>query len=95
MLVIEAMDKHSRIVMDTMDQINIIELDIDNNQTKFQEKTFKPHLKYLKEKDMKAYKMNKNVVNILSNFNYVFCHVFIKDQAQLLPLVNIFNSSFE
>jgi hypothetical protein len=44
MLVIEAMDKHNRILVDIMDQNNIIELDIDNNQTKFQENTFKPHL---------------------------------------------------
>jgi hypothetical protein len=49
MLVIESMDKHNIILVDTMDRINIVELDIDNNQTKFQEKTFKLHLKYLKE----------------------------------------------
>jgi hypothetical protein len=94
MLVIEVMDKHSRILVDTMDQINIVELDIDNNQTKFQEKTFKLHLKHLKERDGKAYKMNQNVVSVLSYLNFSFCHAFIKDQ-QLLPLEDISNSSFE
>jgi len=44
---------------------------------------------------MKAYKMNKNVVSVLFNLNSTFCHAFIKDQTQLLPLVNISNLSFE
>jgi hypothetical protein len=95
MFVIEAMDKHNKILVDTMDQINIVELGIDNNWTKFQEKTFKPHLNYLNKRDTKAYKMNKNVVNVLFNLNSTFCHAFIKDQTQLLPLVNISNLSFE
>ncbi len=48
---------------------------------KSREKTFKQHLKYLKERDKKAYKMNKNMVNVLANFNFAMCHVFIKYQT--------------
>jgi hypothetical protein len=44
MLVLEATYKHSKNIMDTMCKINIIQLDIDKNYTKFQEKTFQVHL---------------------------------------------------
>jgi hypothetical protein len=42
-----------------MDQINSMQLNIDKNKTKAQEKTFKQHLKCLKENDKKAHKMKK------------------------------------
>ncbi len=35
MLVIETTYKHSKNIMDAMDQYNIIQLDIDKNRTKF------------------------------------------------------------
>jgi hypothetical protein len=55
------------IIMDTIDQINIVQFDIDKNWIKFQERTFKQHLKYLKKtNNRKAYKMNKNMVSIQS-----------------------------
>ncbi len=43
MPVIEATYKYSKNIVDTMDKVNTIQLDIDNNYTKFQEKTFKVH----------------------------------------------------
>jgi hypothetical protein len=55
------------IIMDAMDQINTVQLDINKNWTKSQERSFKQHLKYLKKRNnRKAYKMNKNMVNIQS-----------------------------
>jgi len=53
MLVIEATYKHSKNIVDAMDQNNIIQQDIDNNRTKFLKKTFNAHLKYVKRKDQK------------------------------------------
>jgi hypothetical protein len=47
----------------------------------------------LKEKDKKAYKMSKNMVSVLANFNSAMCHVFIKDQIQMPPPINISKSS--
>jgi hypothetical protein len=39
--------------------------------------------------------MSKNVVNVLANFNYAMCHVFIKDQIQMPPPINISRLSFD
>jgi hypothetical protein len=51
--------------MDAIDQINTVQLDIDKNWAKSQERIFKQHQKYLKKRNnKKAYKMNKNMVNI-------------------------------
>jgi hypothetical protein len=51
--------------MDAIGWINIVQLDIDKNWTKSQERTFKRHQKYLKKRNnKKAYKMNKNMVSI-------------------------------
>lgn len=44
MPVVEVTYKHNKNIVDTMDKVNIIQLDINNNYTKFQEKTFKVHL---------------------------------------------------
>jgi len=53
--------------MDTINWINTVQLDMDKNWTKSQEKTFKQHIKYLKKRDnRKAYKKNKNMVSIQS-----------------------------
>jgi hypothetical protein len=75
-----------------MNCINISQLEIDKNKTKFCEKTFKHPFKYLKERDNTAYKMNKNMVNVLSNLNSTMCHAFIKDKSQMLPPTNISKS---
>jgi hypothetical protein len=69
------------------------QLEIDKNRTKSREKTFKQHLKYLKERDKKPYKMNKNMVNVLTNLNFVMCHAFINYQTQMPPLINIYELS--
>ncbi len=61
--------------------------------TKFHEKTSKLHLKYLKERDKKVYKMNKNMVSVLANLNFAMCQTFIKDQIQMHSQINIFESS--
>jgi hypothetical protein len=55
----------------------------DKNMTKFHEKTYKLHLKYLKERDRKVYKMNKNMVSVLANLSFAMCQTFIKDQIQM------------
>jgi hypothetical protein len=64
-----------------------VQQNIDKSKTKAQEKTFKQHLKYLKENDKKAHKMKKTMVNFLSNLSIAMCHVFIKDQLLMPPLV--------
>jgi hypothetical protein len=64
--------------VDAMDRINSIQLDIDKNITKMQEKTLKQHLKYLKEQGKKVHKVNKNIVNILSSLSMAMCHAQIK-----------------
>ncbi len=58
-LVIEAIDKNNKVLVDAMDQLNSIQLDIDKNITKMQEKTLKQYLKYLKEQNKKAHKIKK------------------------------------
>jgi hypothetical protein len=68
-------------------------LEIDKNKTKFHEKTFKQHLKYLKERDKKLYTMNKNMVNVLTNISSMMYHACIKDQTQMPPPINSFESS--
>ncbi len=65
----------------------------DKNMTKFHEKTSKLHLKYLKERDKKVYKMNKNMVSVLANLSFAMCQTFIKDQIQMHSQINIFESS--
>jgi len=35
MLVIEAINKHNKNIVDAMDRVNTIQLDIDRNRTKF------------------------------------------------------------
>ncbi len=44
MPVVEATYKHSKNIVDTMGKVNTVQLDIDKNYIKFQEKTFKVHL---------------------------------------------------
>jgi hypothetical protein len=61
-----------------MDQINSTHFNFYKNMTKYLNNNFKEHLKYLKNKDKKTHKMNKHMVNVLSNFNIVMCHAFIK-----------------
>jgi len=70
--------------MDAMDHINTNQFEIDKNETKCHEMTFK-HFKYLKERDKKVDKMNNNMVRVWSNLIYVVCHAFIKEQSQMLP----------
>ncbi len=95
MHVIEACDKNSKVIVNAMDHINIRQLEIDKNKTKFHDKTFKQHLKYLKEKDKKAYKMNKNMASVLINLSFVMYHAFIKDQTQMPLPINISKLSFD
>ncbi len=93
MHVIEAFDKNNKLIVDAMDRINTSQLEIDKNKTKFHDKTFKQHLKYLKERDNKTYKMNNNTVNVLTNLSSVMCRAFIKYQTQMPPPINISKSS--
>jgi hypothetical protein len=39
--------------------------------------------------------MNKNIVSVLTNLNFVMCHAFIKYQIQMLPQRIIFKSLFD
>jgi len=45
--------------------------------------------------DKKAHKMNKQMVNVLSNLNTVMCHVFSKVQSLMPQKVNISYSNFD
>jgi hypothetical protein len=44
-------------------------------------------LKYLKEKNKKIFKMNNNMVIVLSNLRITMCHAFIGDEIQMLTIV--------
>jgi hypothetical protein len=50
MPVIKATNKHSKILVKAMEQINTSQLDIHKTHIKSQKKTFKHYLKYLKER---------------------------------------------
>lgn len=50
MPVIKATNKHSKILVKVMEQINTFQSDIDKTNTKSQKKTFKHYFKYLKER---------------------------------------------
>jgi hypothetical protein len=78
-----------------MDQINSFQLKFDNRKTKSLDNNFKQHLKYLIELDKKACKMNKQMVNVLSNLNIIMCHVFIKVQSLMPQKINIFDSNYD
>jgi hypothetical protein len=67
--IIEAMDQNNKIVVEATDQISFMQLHINKNKKKFQEKAFKQHLQYLKDKDKKIQKMHNNMVSVLSNLN--------------------------
>lgn len=71
---IDAMDKSSKVFVDVMDRINLVQLDIDKSK----QHNFKEHLNYLKESDRKAHKMTKNMVSVLLNLSVAMCHAFIK-----------------
>jgi hypothetical protein len=45
--------------------------------------------------DKKAHKMNKQMVNVLSNLNTVMCRIFIKVQSLMPQKVNISYSNFD
>jgi hypothetical protein len=78
---IEFTNKNNKVLVDAMDQINSTHIDLYKNMTKYMDNNFKEHLTYLKDKDKKTHKMNKQMVNVLSNFSIMMCHVFIKDQS--------------
>ncbi len=82
------------IIVDAMNHINTNRLEIDKNMTKPHEKTFK-HLKYVKERNKKVHKMNKNMVSVLSNLSFAMCHAFIKVQLQMPPPIIISESMFD
>jgi len=90
--VIEFTNKNNKVLVDAMDQINSTHIDLYKNMTKYTDNNFKEHLKYLKDKDKKTHKMNKQMVNVLSNLSITMCHAFIKDQSLMPWGVYIFNS---
>jgi hypothetical protein len=82
------------IIVDAMNHINTNRLEIDKNMTKPHEKTSK-HLKYVKERNKKVHKMNKNMVSVLSNLSFAMCHAFIKVQLQMPPPIIMSESMFD
>jgi hypothetical protein len=76
--------------MDAMDKINCTQLEIEQQCLGVHELTFKTHIRYLKAHGKKLYKMNKNMVNVLSNLNIILCHAFIKDLTFMPPIVDLF-----
>jgi len=78
--------------MDAMDWIDLVQLNIDKNNTKYQDKKFKEHFKYLKEINKKTHKINKHMMNVLSNFIIVMCHAF--HQSFMPLLINLFEYDY-
>jgi hypothetical protein len=78
-----------------MDRINSIQLDINMAKTQSQDKQFKKHMWYLKERDKKVHKMTKNMMNVLSKFNITMFHAFIKDHNLMALPINLSYSLFD
>jgi hypothetical protein len=78
--------------MDAMDWIDLVQLNIDKNNTKYQDKKFKEHFKYLKERNKKTHKINKHMMNVVSNFIIVMCHAF--HQPFMPLLINLFEYDY-
>jgi hypothetical protein len=62
-----------------MDKINCTQLKIKQRYLSYHELIFKSHIFYFKTRDKKFHKMNKNMVNVLSNLGTIIWHIFIKD----------------
>jgi hypothetical protein len=73
--------------MDATYKINCTQLEIEQQCLSAHECTFKAHIHYLKACGRKLYKMNKSMVNVLSNLNTTLCHAFIKDLTFMCPIV--------
>ncbi len=73
-------------LVDAMDKTNCIQLEIKQQHSSAHECSFKTHIYYLKACDKKLHRMNKSMVNVLSTFNTIFCHVFIKDFTHMPPI---------
>jgi len=74
--------------MDTMYKINCTQLEIEQQCLSVHECIFKAHIHYLNACGRKLYKMNKSMVNVLSNLNTTLCHAFIKDLTFMCPTVD-------
>ncbi len=75
-----------------MEKTNVIQLKIEERRFKHCDYAFKEQLCYMKARDKKTHKMNKNMVHVLSNLSMAMCHAFIKNQAMMLPLMAIDSS---
>jgi hypothetical protein len=63
--IIETINENGKIIMDAMDCINTNQVQIDKSRTKSHEK-HSNNISSIWKGEMKAYKMNKNLVSILS-----------------------------
>jgi len=88
-LVIEFADKNNKLLVDGMDKINCIQLEIKQQHSSAHECSFKTHIYYFKGRDKKLYRMNKSMVNVLSAFNIILYHAFIKDLKRMFPVVDL------
>ncbi len=88
-LVIEFANKNNKLLVDAMDKINCIQLEIKQQHSNAHECSFKTHIYYIKACDKKFYRMNKSMVNVLSTFNTILCHAFIKDFTCMPPIVDL------
>jgi hypothetical protein len=88
-LVIEFANKNNKLLVDAMDKTNCIQLEIKQQHSSVHECSFKTHIYYFKTHDKKLHRMNKSMVNVLSIFNIIFCHAFIKDLTHMPPIVDL------
>lgn len=94
-LVMEATKKMRKHLLDAMDRINSTQQKLEKTKVRANIKMTKKHIEYLKARDKKILKMNKQMVNVLSNLSTTMCHAFIKDPTLIPAPVNLSQSSDE
>jgi hypothetical protein len=72
-----------------MDKFNCTHLNVKQRHSSSHERIFKAHIHYFKACDKKLYKMNKSMVNVLSNLSTVLWHTLIKDLEFMLLVVDL------
>jgi len=73
---IDAINKNNKVFIEAMDKMNVTQIEIEYYRSKTHEHSAKQHLTFLKERNKKMSKRNKNMVSVLANLSTTMCHVF-------------------
>ncbi len=91
----KATNKNNKTIIETMDLINLKQLELQKNCTTTQQCNIKQQLKYLKYHDKNIHKINKHMVNVIFNINITMCHAFIQDKVLLPRPLNFASDSLK